>query len=383
MALKKRISKVVDALLGEFGLSPDDLGYLYTCTKHSAYLERHRASVVSDRVRAISLLFSLAIIMWIPADVLLLERPVAVELTLLRVGTAAAFLLLALTGKSSTDNAFVRLRLILMLLLPCAFYGYVQQQVPAASAEGMAGILIGIYEFMPFMILAGLALFPLTLRESLSLGVLILSGISLGVLAAHDQIPLFYFSAAWMLLLILAIDIIAAAVQLNYMLSLTRTISSDRLTGAISRHAGEEILKLFFHLASEQGRPFAVAFVDLDNFKLINDNYGHEAGDEALAGAVQQMRRMLRRGDQVIRWGGEEFLLLLTEADMEGVQLVLNRIQASWLGERPEGTPLTASIGVAERIADKVDDCNVLVELADQRMYRAKQFGRARVNTGW
>lgn len=84
----------------------------------------------------------------------------------------------------------------------------------------------------------------------------------------------------------------------------------------------------------------------------------------------------LRGSDSLVRWGGEEFLLIMPETDMLQAQQALARVMRSGLGLRPEGTPLTASIGLAERRADRITDCRELLELADRRMYEAKSAGR-------
>jgi diguanylate cyclase (GGDEF)-like protein len=135
-------------------------------------------------------------------------------------------------------------------------------------------------------------------------------------------------------------------------------------------------------LACRQNAPFAVAFVDLDNFKSVNDAHGHEAGDWVLKNAVDNLGRLLRSSDVIIRWGGEEFVVMLGNATLDGQRIAMRRIATEWLGTRPGGGAITASIGVAERIADEVQDWPELIELADSRMYQAKVSGKARCVMG-
>jgi len=87
----------------------------------------------------------------------------------------------------------------------------------------------------------------------------------------------------------------------------------------------------------------------------------------------------LRRGDMLVRWGGEEFLLIMPNTDLIQAEAALFRMRNIGFGMRPDNTPLTASIGIAERSADQLTDWKGLVGLADQRMYLAKQGGRNRV----
>jgi diguanylate cyclase (GGDEF)-like protein len=123
----------------------------------------------------------------------------------------------------------------------------------------------------------------------------------------------------------------------------------------------------------------AVAFVDLDHFKEVNDRYGHEAGDRQLADFSRHLLAHLRATDLPIRWGGEEFLLIFPFTNCEKAAIAMSRLMADGLGTRPDGTPQTASIGIAERTADEITDFMHLVEIADQRMYQAKKRGRSQV----
>lgn len=128
----------------------------------------------------------------------------------------------------------------------------------------------------------------------------------------------------------------------------------------------------------DDDRALALMMIDLDRFKAINDAHGHEAGDRALRLFCERLRASLRRGDVVVRWGGEEFLVLLPDIDAERLPRLLRHIRGGGFGSRPEGGEMTASIGVAERIADRAPDWQSLVALADRRMYEAKRAGRDR-----
>jgi diguanylate cyclase (GGDEF)-like protein len=98
-----------------------------------------------------------------------------------------------------------------------------------------------------------------------------------------------------------------------------------------------------------------------------------------LIAMTHNIQSCLRRGDMLTRWGGEEFLLIMPNTDLEQAVQALERLRGHGLGVRPEGAPVTASIGVAERLGDVLDDWRTLVELADHRMYYAKQHGRNQV----
>ncbi|MDO8250332.1 MAG: GGDEF domain-containing protein, partial [Rhodoferax sp.] len=180
----------------------------------------------------------------------------------------------------------------------------------------------------------------------------------------------------WLLVLITGVSTLAGMSQLAFMIALVRQAIRDPLTGVFSRGSAEEVLELQFTIARRSNAALSVAFIDLDHFKSINDRFGHEAGDKALLDMTDNVNSHLRRGDLLARWGGEEFLLIMPNTDLAQARAALLRMRSLGFGMRPDNTPLTASIGVAERSADQITAWKALVELADQRMYLAKAAGR-------
>jgi diguanylate cyclase (GGDEF)-like protein len=97
-----------------------------------------------------------------------------------------------------------------------------------------------------------------------------------------------------------------------------------------------------FHIAARSGAPLSVVFADLDNFKAINDGFGHDAGDSTLNAAAEALRSNLRAGDVLLRWGGEEFAIILPDADCATATKAVARLREWGLGSRPEGGRRTA-----------------------------------------
>jgi diguanylate cyclase (GGDEF)-like protein len=188
-----------------------------------------------------------------------------------------------------------------------------------------------------------------------------------------------FAGAFWLLLVITSISALAGMSQLAFMLALFRQAVRDPLTGAFSRNSGEEVIDLQFSITRRGSKPMAVAFIDLDHFKSINDRFGHEAGDRALIHFANTVCRNMRRGDVLARWGGEEFLLIMPNTDMREAESALMRLRRVGFGLRPDNTPLTASIGIAERMSIFATEWKILVDKADERMYRAKVGGRNRI----
>jgi diguanylate cyclase (GGDEF)-like protein len=148
--------------------------------------------------------------------------------------------------------------------------------------------------------------------------------------------------------------------------------STDSLTGLTNRRAAEEILSNLMAVDSA----FAVVMSDLDYFKRLNDTQGHEAGDRALKLFADTARSVVRDRDHVVRWGGEEFAMLLPGANAERAAEVVGRLRAA-LAESHllSGTPVfTASFGISDSTMAR--DRETLIRLADEALYRSKQAGR-------
>jgi diguanylate cyclase (GGDEF)-like protein len=156
----------------------------------------------------------------------------------------------------------------------------------------------------------------------------------------------------------------------------------DALTGLFNRRYLDETLPREVARARRDGRPLAVAMVDLDHFKSINDRHGHDGGDLVLRAVADCLRDHTRAGDIVCRYGGEELTLVLpdTPADsavgkLDELRAEIGRLRVSTAGASVEG--ITVSAGVAVLRAG--DDANALLAAADAALYRAKREGRNRV----
>lgn len=157
-------------------------------------------------------------------------------------------------------------------------------------------------------------------------------------------------------------------------------LDHDFLTGLFNRRRFQQELAHEAERVSRYGGNGAVLMIDLDNFKDVNDAFGHKAGDDLLKGVAGALKHRIRQTDVVARVGGDEFAMLLPEADADQAQIVANGIvktlgrQVAVLGEK--SIQVTASVGVA--LFDAHRDSEVL-EFADVAMYEAKQAGRNRV----
>ena len=154
----------------------------------------------------------------------------------------------------------------------------------------------------------------------------------------------------------------------------------DRLTGVANRQVLLSDLFSEVERASRYDRPLSVAFVDIDHFKAVNDTYGHASGDVVLRGVAQTIASNLRSSDMVGRYGGEEFMLILTETDVEEGAILMEKLRTLVQRQRfpVDGNPdlsVTISIGLVGGVGSKLR-MDSLVRDADAAMYSAKSLGR-------
>ena len=179
-----------------------------------------------------------------------------------------------------------------------------------------------------------------------------------------------------------AFNIASAALQRLYG-ELERRSTHDGLTGALNRAAFDERLHTECKSADRHKRPLSLLMVDIDFFKRVNDNHGHQTGDQVLQTLVRLLNQSVRPGDVVVRYGGEEFTVILPETDEDNAMATAERLRRtiddySFSCPIGEDIGITVSIGCAGRWPDAIapDD---LVKTADAALYRAKKTGRNRV----
>lgn len=361
-------------------LRPSELPQLLTPRQHSLLLDQRRATMIVNRVRLFAFLFAVLTPLWAVIDIMIFDFSLWFGLALFRVLASSAFVCLLLFYRPS-GNLFEAYRAITLLFaIPTLFYvashtllgSHQLTEFSAAAATG--------YAFLPFVLMAGLSIFPLSLQENLALATLLLLAQGLAGYLGWSTLNWPSFAGGfWLLILIAGITALASMSQLAFMITLLRQAIHDPLTGMLSRGSGEEILDLHWSGAQRNDSYLSLAFIDLDHFKAINDNYGHEAGDRTLCAFAALLQNDLRDADSLLRWGGEEFLLIMPNTDAAQAGQALQRLMQRGLGSRPDGLPLTASIGLAERRQDQASSCRELLELADRRMYLAKNGGRNQI----
>ena len=157
-----------------------------------------------------------------------------------------------------------------------------------------------------------------------------------------------------------------------------RNATTDALTGILNRHALYPILSQELDRSARYARPFSIILLDVDEFKVINDDFGHLEGDKVLRELSKLVSNLLRKTDSTGRWGGEEFLFVLPETETAEAQILAERIR-----EKIEETHfiekyyITSSFGVAAYRSGQT--LETLLECADKALYQAKNNGRNQV----
>ncbi len=358
-------------------MTADRIGGLVSARDHSPLLTRRRALVILSRIRLMCLLGASFYIIGMLFDVLHFEASTTKNLIIFRA--AAAFLLLALLfairNADSLNSAYRAL--FVFLATSVVFQALYQPQVLPEYLLSIEDLPTAGYAIFPFLICATLAVFPLTIKETFLISVIFLTAELIFIAVINPQPdPQPGLGMLLSLGTIIGICAFSAISQMSYMLSLVEQASVDGLTNCYSRNSGEEILDVQFRISSRQKSKLSLVFLDLDNFKTINDRYGHEAGDRVLQNAADNIRKNLRDSDVLIRWGGEEFLMILPYTDGEGASMAIRRMRNNGFGRRPDKNPVTASIGIAELTDTGATDWQGLVDIADEQMYLAKTRGK-------
>lgn len=197
-----------------------------------------------------------------------------------------------------------------------------------------------------------------------------------GELFSNPLIP--YWNAATRLGFFAIVTFILS--KLKFALEHERSLSrTDYLTGVSSSRAFYDIASMELGRARRYARSLTVSYIDLDNFKYINDHFGHSVGDAVLRVVGQTILRNLRSSDTVARLGGDEFVVLFPETASDAAQMVLSKIQRLLVAEMQRNAwPISLSIGAVTYV-EAAESVDKMIQMADNLMYVAKRNGKNRI----
>lgn len=357
-------------------IGAEEVGSMFRARGHTARLTVPRAALIVSRVRLVAGVFAILTPLWVVVDIWTLPRDVWEGMVEIRMLSALAFgaILVSLRRMHTLRDAYRAL--FFLLAVPAAFFLFCYLHVLHFDVHGsLEGFALG-YISLPFVMLGGIAIFPLTLIEgALFCSLILLVQVAAWVPTLPGKDWTDVFGTFWTLVMMAAASILASVSQLAFMTVMVREGLHDSLTGCYSRRAGEALADLLYTWSVRGNTPLAFALVSLDRFQALNERFGYAVGDEALKSITECVNDSMRAGDILVRWIGDEYLLVLSNATAEQAVDIVGRLLASGLGVQPDGKPFTASIGIAERNRDTTDDWWRLVDLADSRAKSARLSG--------
>lgn len=164
----------------------------------------------------------------------------------------------------------------------------------------------------------------------------------------------------------------------GYQGRLEKMATVDKLTGSYNRQAFEDLIHQEVKNSEQSGNSLSIAVLDIDHFKSVNDNYGHQIGDHVLQRVAEECQRQLSDSGILCRWGGEEFIIILPNHDQAMAIEVSERVRSAVEAQQMQPN-VTVSIGVAERVSH--ESVPSMIHRADSAMYDAKQSGRNQVKS--
>lgn len=345
---------------------------------HSSDFIETRADYIAVRVRFMAFFYALAVPLWIPFDYFLLNAEHFSAMIMPKLLLTAFLLPLGQIAVRKLSNIQLHIVFMLTILAACLFYFASMLILNSGTPEP----LLAGYSYMPFMFVSMLGVFPLTINWSLALIAMILI-IYLSLETVLGQlISVETANTLWMFFILSGIALWVQSSQLLILLKLYRESSRDPLTGVINRRVLMKCLSSSTQNASENACAFCLLMFDLDRFKRINDNYGHLTGDQVLKATAEILQKGLREQDIVARFGGEEFVAVLTGCRYQEAVAIAERIRANCfetqlLAPNGEVISLSTSVGVTEYEAG--EDISTTLNRADEALYQAKEQGRNRV----
>jgi len=343
---------------------------------HPADFNLVRAEYINTRVRFLALLFSVLTPLWIPVDYFILPESDFGMMVVARILFSLSLLALWVKASYVFSLSHARLRLLVLMVMPALFHLSTQ----FILGEHLDDEHLASYTFLPFLIIAIHCVFPLTLKEGCLLACFTIFTLSLDEVIQHRVFTLTSLNNLWLLAVIMGIAIWAQLSQLHMQLKLFEQATTDALTGLLTRRSFMTQAESELSRAERYNRTLSMALLDLDYFKRVNDNFGHQAGDKVLIAFASQLKEALRTTDIIGRYGGEEFIIVLPETSVEEarkvIQRVLDNCREMVIVHDNKEIRFTVSAGLGEVLVDVQSS----IHYVDEALYKAKEDGRDRIS---
>ncbi len=358
--------------------SMQELDDLLSAEDHPDYMRKHRAILLGDRVRFVASLFTLLMPLWIVVDYLLLPMETLLPILAVRLVSTGHFFYLS---RHQTEDQDLRKSIFLLggmlINLPLTFF-ISAHFLTMASVDGLDPLVMQLYTLLPYVAIGLIGLFPMTLLEGMSVAFLLVM-LTVTGWSYYSAIPMDQLlPMLWLLCIIVSVVIFASTLQLQYMITLITRVDHDPVTGAQTRKSGMQSLAKSFQQAHILNENISVVLIDLDNTENIITEFDYATYDHVVQEAADILQDDLRHNDMLVRWGEKVFLLILPGTDCKGAEITVKRIYTNGLGTLPDGSPVTASISVSERVADNIEEWSRMLEVVNIRRDGAKKQGKDR-----
>lgn len=345
---------------------------------HSQDFKQTRNQLIINRLRFMCLLFAIMVPLSTLFDYFLFSTDFASLLLVKRGMLSASLFSLYFLCRSEKNIFRANVYLAFSFLLPTLFFLSVDYQFYSEQLDMPLAMAM-----VPYLIVSVLGLFPLTFRA----GIVLLITVSLPItfyyvfINRHDFIEI--GQQLWMVSLFGGIALWLQLGQLMMLMKLYRESTVDPLTGLINRRVLiRQLEQMEKDSIENSGKTFSVMILDLDRFKRINDNYGHQTGDRVLMSVSDCLRQQIGRTDIAARFGGEEFVLVLADMNLQQAKVRAQDICAAIRllqvhNDAGEALNVTTSIGLCQFTPEY--RIHSLLQKADERLYEAKNDGRDQV----
>jgi diguanylate cyclase (GGDEF)-like protein len=357
-------------------MSAQEVSGLVSARAHNIRLTAYRATTIVSRIRILSGLFAVLAPFWIAVDALALGIQTAQGLAPFRLLSAAAFAGVVFSLRKIHTLRDAYRALLLFLMIAGSIFAYTATHTADLQLNNASAVSSIGYTYLPFLILASMAIFPLTLLEGIAFSAPVIAiQVTLPLLTRSSYDAASVAATCAIMLFVTAVAGLAGISQLALMIVLARESLHDPLTHCFSRPGGEEMIDLAYTSTERSSSPLALAYISIDRLPKINAEFGYETGNHALTRAADILHDQLRAGDALIRWSGTDFVLVMPNADADEANSVVGRLLSGGLGTCPDRSPVTASIGVSERIHDEAADWWQMIDTANKRSGLARERG--------
>jgi len=323
------------------------------------------------------LVFALGFLAWTPIDFALFPCEQAAAIAEARIGLAIALGMLWFATRRLTSASWTSTLIAASVATIAVFHAVVVGGILAGTDAGTPD---GGYLALPFVLIGLTALFPVTLRTGAALVAIPIAMFLLAEILRGSLLEPATLDMLWMLAFVGGITLWVQAGQLWILLRLYRESARDPLTGLINRRV--LMRSIDRQMGDERSRnDFSLILLDIDRFKRVNDDHGHQTGDIVLQKVAERLQQYLREEDMIGRYGGEEFLAVLPDADAGEAMEIAERLRGAisdLVVEGVDGSTVDPRISLGVTTYETGETIDSALQRVDEALYEAKESGRDR-----